>query len=237
MSRAINPLTIYLASFPRAGSTWVRFLIANVYNTLRKAFDEIDFFNIHDIVPEFGSGQAPFFVEFPTVLKTHKHYRTLFRDCVLLLRDPYDLLYSYHDFITNNKKISIGLKEMIEHGRYGIRAVVRHTNSYVRNCEHLVILKYEGFKCEPLGELNKLFDFMGFPVSDDLLSDAVKKSSFLSMQTIEKKRGRKYGNPDFKHIRKGEIGVGRKELAKKQDLYHYIASAMKQSPVLHLLYQ
>ena len=57
------------------------------------------------------------------------------------------------------------------------------------------------------------------------------------MESIEREKGRKYGDPNFKHIRKGEIGVGRKELAKKQDLYEYIASAMKQSPILHLLYQ
>ena len=44
----------FLSSFPRSGNTWVRFLIANVYNNIKKRYDEIDFFNIHEIVPEYG---------------------------------------------------------------------------------------------------------------------------------------------------------------------------------------
>ncbi|MCI0471819.1 MAG: sulfotransferase domain-containing protein, partial [Candidatus Aminicenantes bacterium] len=87
----------FLASFPRAGSTWVRFLIANVFNYEKKAFPEIDFFNIHEIVPEYGKSDKFLFADCPKIFKTHEPYQAVFQDTILILRDPFDTLYSYCD--------------------------------------------------------------------------------------------------------------------------------------------
>ena len=48
------PSGTIVASFPKAGSTWVRFIIGNLFNALHAEVEAVDFHNVHGIVPEIG---------------------------------------------------------------------------------------------------------------------------------------------------------------------------------------
>ena len=226
----------FLASFPRSGNTWVRFLIANLYNTVKRSFDQIDFYNIHNIVPEYQSGDYPFWAEFPGVFKTHKKYIPLFKNSILLLRSPCDTLYSYCDLLNKHKGLSISLEETVLHETYGVRAIVEHADSFIKNCENLLIIMYEKLHHNPGKEMRKICDFLNLNVPADIIKHAVRKSSFRVMEKTEIEKGRKIGNRNFKHIRSGKIGQGKAVIKKKGELYSYVMEELKKSPVLYLLY-
>ncbi len=226
----------FLASFPRSGNTWVRFLIGNMYNQVEKRFPEIDFHNVHGIVPEYGTVEPPGFEDFPRVYKTHNPYQPDFESALLLLRNPFDALCSYFDLLIRNRKKNFSLEEMTKNPRYGISAILRHTESYIANCRNLRIFTYEKMQADTTGECRKIADFIGFDISPADIEEAVRKSSFNVMEQIENQKGRKFGSPDLKFIRKGLIGQGVEEIKKQEELYRYVMEELKKSPVLYLLY-
>lgn len=226
----------FLASFPRSGNTWVRFLIANVYNNLDRKFEEIDFHNIHEIVPEYGSDEKPFFSDFPKVFKTHERHKIFFKNTILLLRNPCDILYSYRDFLNKNRGLSLSLEDTVRHEKYGIKAIASYPDSFIKHCENVLIIVYEKLHENPVKELKKIFDFLELIVPDDIIQDAVQKSSFRMMDRIEREKGRKYGNTKLKHIRSGKIGDGVATIKKNDGLYQYVTRESKKSPLLYFLY-
>lgn len=234
----VNENEFYLASFPRSGNTWVRFLIANVYNNIKKEFSEVDFFNIHDIIPELKPGEtvSPWFKDLPPVFKTHAKFTASFENTILILRNPFDTIYSYHDFLNKNKGIEISLSETVTHAKYGIAALVEHTDSFIKNCDNLLIITYENLHSRPFKELKKICDFIGLEAADETIRQSIEKSSFHSMREIETRKGRKFGKNNFKFIRSGQLDEGEEVIKNDYELYGYIVGEIKKSPLLYLLY-
>lgn len=229
----------FIASFPRSGNTWVRFLIANVFNNIKKEFPEIDFFNLHDIVPELkksGEVVKPYFKDLPVVIKTHSRFIDSFENTILVLRNPFDAIYSYNNFLNINRGINISLPEMVTHEKYGVDAIVDHTNSFIKNCDNLLITTYENLVCQPLKELKKICDFLNMDVNDEIIKKSVKKSSFRSMREIELRKGRKFGSKNFTFIREGKVGRGIEVIKKDDQVYRFMLNGLKKSPILYMLY-
>lgn len=234
----------YLSSFPRSGNTWLRFLIANAYNEMDRQVTQVDFFNVHAITPELKKnsesqlrpGITPLFKEFPLVVKTHADFMSSFTHVILLLRNPFDCLYSYWDYLVHNNRIPLSLSETARHQQYGVSAIVRHADSYLRHCDDLLLVTYEDLLRRPESVLGKLFDFIGLAVASRVVKKAIRKSSFHAMSRLEREKGRRFGRPDFRFMRKGETGQGERVIRRDGDLHQFILSEIKKSPVLHLLY-
>lgn len=224
-----------IASFPKSGNTWVRFLIANIYNNVSKIFDEIDFYNIHDIIPELGNEQK-YFNKFPQLYKTHGKYESMFDKAILVLRNSWDTLLSYYYYLNVEKNVNINFKDMVIHEQYGIKSIVNHTNSYTKNCTNLLIITYERLKRNSLIEIKKICYFLDINVEDWIINEAINKSSFDVMKQIEINKGRKFGNPNYQFVREGQIGKGKLILRENRELDNYIIAEMKNSVILDNLY-
>lgn len=229
----------YLASYPRSGNTWVRFLIANVYNQLEKEYAEIDFFNVHDIVPELNKSGVPGaarFGDLPRVIKTHLPFRESFARAIYLVRNPYDVLYSYWNFLSANRGLALSLAEVVRHDRYGIAALAEHVDSYVRRCPNLLILTYENLKGRTGRELERICDFIGLAVDAGTIEAAVRQSTFEKMRDVEARKGRKFGRPEFRFVRSGTPGEGETAIRQDPSSYRRVRDALKAAPLLGLLY-
>ena len=82
------------------------------------------------------------------------------------------------------------------------------------------LLRYEDLSADTPGSLRKLLMFLGIPLDEDALSDAVGSSSFATMRRLEESgAGPRYrssgmgvfatgdrANPDALHVRSGSVG-------------------------------
>ena len=223
---------ILLASFPKSGNTWVRFILSNVFNELDPSFDEIDFFNVHNIVPKLGGEISPYFEKFPQIYTTHDKHSSEYSSAVLIIRNPWDTLYSYYHYLKGERKLNITLKEVVYHPSFGINAIVEHTNSYFDNCKSLLAITYENLNERVYEEVDKLCAFLSLNVSKKVLQSAIQRSSFESMRDIETRKGRKFGNSEFVFTRSGVCGEGVTAMRQNDELNEFIKEECFKSPQL-----
>lgn len=227
-----------LASFQKSGNTWVNFILANLFNLVQNKFDEIDFHNIHGIIPELNvAGDYNYeFLDMPMILRTHLKYGEHNKRSIVLLRNPFDVMYSYYHYLNGERKKELSLAEVVKHPDYGIKALVGHNESYLRHCDDLLIITYEKLKLHSLEEMMKITSFLQFDVQPRLIKKAIELSSFENMRRIELKKGRRFGSPDFIFTRSGKIGEGISEIKRDTEVNDYILEEIKKSPVIYLLY-
>lgn len=234
----MNQKTVYLASFQKSGNTWVSFILANIYNLMENKFREIDFFNIHRINPEYKENQEPAyeFKGFPLIQTTHAHFKETFDNVILLIRNPWDTLFSYFHYLRGERLMTVSIEDVIKDKKRGIEGIVSHNLSFLRNHKRMIIITYENLSNHPIRETRKMIEFLGINIQESCIKNAVKKASFKSMRYIEINKGRKFGNPNFIFTRKGKIGEGQKYFQKHKDLNEYILEEIKKSPLLYLHY-
>ncbi|MCE9631879.1 MAG: sulfotransferase domain-containing protein [Planctomycetia bacterium] len=231
------PSGTIIASFPKAGSTWVRFIIANLYNVLAPEAEAVDFHNIHEIVPELGRPDGRrLFVGMPAVWKTHDEWRKGFDRVVLVVRNPWDTLSSFHHYMNGEWGKPATLESVITSRRHGAKAVVHHAASYFTRCPDLLVLTYEALHASPRAEVARLAGFLGLEPTVDQLLAAIDASSFDSMRTSEAEKGRKYGGSGFRFMRQGAVGAGFAAISAAPALDRHVRRELAKCPPLHELY-
>lgn len=230
-----NENDFIIVSYPKAGSTWLRFLLANLFNFKTKTYEEVDFHSIHNIIPDLDQPvNHSDFDDLPSIYSTHNPYKSNFKNCILLLRNPEDLLFSYYNYLNGEHHKEMGMEEIVKSPTLGIQALVAHTNSFVKNCDNLIIVTYEMIHEDPIGVMQKLMRFVNLDITDAELSKAIELSSFKSMRSAEDRKGRKFVQSGFKFTRSGKVGEGGENIS--EELKQYISKEIEKSPVLNLIY-
>ena len=180
----------FLASYPRSGNTWLRFMVAS----LLAPHEEISFRNVDRFIPD--PVRSPFDIEemaSPRIIKTHWPYFDLFPRCVYVVRDPRDVLISYYHYCCNNGWFAGDLESFsssvrddfggwAEHVRRGLDHAAEHPDC-------VLLLKYEEILSRPPAELRRLDLFLGLNSSDKEIEAAVKKTSFASLKAKKQTHG------------------------------------------------
>lgn len=174
-----------LVSYPRSGSTWLRFLLSNVRfgHESPTTFD-----NLNDRIPYALRPAASVMRKLPRprILKSHSAFDCQFRKVVLLVRDPRDAVISYYHYHRRRGKIdeSCSLDEYIpmcvrgEVDSYG--AWGENVGSWLGarlGTEDFYVATYESLKADTKGELGAICEFLALPTDDQTLQNAVFWSS------------------------------------------------------------
>jgi hypothetical protein len=187
---------IYLVSFPKSGNTWLRFLVANAIKIKFNLERQVNFFSIHDIVPDiqlsrriqstgtFGR------LDVPRIIKSHSVYNPYYYRVILLVRDPRDALISYYHFLKNYEKIpdEWDLSQFVRSSKFGASAWAKHTESWSftkNSSQNIQILLYEHLIDNPYEQLRRVMDLIGLSLTDCELQEAVKLSSKENMRQSE----------------------------------------------------
>lgn len=195
-ARHIRNDDFIIASFPKTGSTFTRFVFANMISILNMDGETVDFNNLNDIMPDLIDNdlhEAWPYKHVPRILKTHSAYRSSFgkaRGHIYVVRDPRDTMISYYQYQKKRKSVSYDktISDFIRNPYFGIRVFNRHLESWLK--EEPFIFRYE----ELMGDAEQGFvDFtekFGLDIPKEVISRSIELSRPERVRKLEEERGR-----------------------------------------------
>ena len=188
----VYPDDTFIASYPRSGNTWTRFLIANLMHPDKP----VTFANIETIIPDATALPSRELkrVPRPRLIKTHEYFEPRFRKVIYLVRDPRDVVLSLYNF--RRKYRSVDDSYPIE--RYVAERFLpgdldvswgEHVGSWMgTRMNHLgfLLVRYEDLLQDPTCELCRLASFLGIAANTESLTQAIERSSANRLRQLER---------------------------------------------------
>lgn len=161
-----RPDDTWLASYPRSGNTWLRWMLHDV---LFEPSDE--FVPVRTRIPDIHRGLSGFSNDRARFIKTHFLYTSLYRKVVYLIRDPVDAMVSLYQRRDRVGSPQISFDDFVElelrgKGPYG--SWDRHVDSYLCGAlpkESLLLVRYEEMIADPATALRNILEFGGVTCS------------------------------------------------------------------------
>lgn len=226
----------FLASFPRSGSTWLRFML---FETL--SGEDAGFRKIEHRLPEIHRhrGGLPILEGGGRLIKTHENYRNDYKRAVLLVRDPRDVFFSvYAGFKT------FGLDTILSKGdqdsfleKFLTTNVIHsgtwqyHTKSWLESPlaknGNLLVIRYEDLRKTPEPLIEELLQFVGIKPAPGAIRRAVENNTLSQMRKKEEKEkesgqksillgNRKHTDDTGRFVRKGSVAGWRDKMTPAQ---------------------
>jgi Sulfotransferase domain len=219
----IRPADVFICTYPKSGTTWLGFLIAQV---LKQDRDErLDLKNFNRYVPDVnllytkaGSLADHAAKPDPRFFLLHARYDEHFPKVVYVVRDPRDVMVSYwHYQKFLHKDFSQTLEEYVASDAHWPCEWDEHVESWMmpRRHPHLMLVRYEQMHADPEGVLRGVLEFAGVKAGPSRIAQAVEDSRFEKMREAEEKFGVNgaAGDRGERFVRKGVCGSWRQEMS------------------------
>ncbi len=223
-NRGLDPNDVFLASYPRSGSTWTRFVLYEILAGEPSSFD-----NVNRGIPENGIQwlARPLLPGEGRLIKTHEPYRREYQRAVYLVRDMRDVIFSQY---SREKELGIlyddfdGYLSKFLQGRIsGFGAWQKHIDSWLESPlvrrGDLLLLKFEDMRNDMESAIRRMLDFFGVHVRPEVIRAAIANNSLdrmrgkeLESKTLHQARGGEEG----RFVRKGSVGGWRERLTDDQ---------------------
>lgn len=193
-----------LASYPKSGRTWFRFILSS-YLALAFGLEPMpDLHTMFAVLPNFDRDPQRGLPAFaladrqpspPLVAVTHRPYSRLwFRHypVIFVLRDPRDVMVSAYFHATRQKhRFTAGIDEFLRDEAQGTTALTGYLNGWAAALQRRrhVVISYEKLSRDPQAEAGRAIDFLGLAIQPRLLAEAVQAASFGNMQKLELAKG------------------------------------------------
>lgn len=192
----VFPDDTFLVSYPKSGSTWVRFLVAAVANPS----ETVSFLNIDRLLPSISSRSKRHLRNHPRprLLKSHEYFDARYQKVIYLVRDPRDVVLSQYRFFLKRGAIDDGYAM----DRFVNRFLTGDLNNYgswgenvgtwlvpLQAPKRFLLVRYEDMLSETERELGRIADYLGLAVSPEHLSRCVEQGSAERMRDLEKQQG------------------------------------------------
>jgi len=232
----LKPQDIFQASYPRSGSTWLRFILFQILQGEEAGFGKID-----KCIPEIHQhrGVPPILPAGGRLIKTHEQYRKEYTRSVLLVRDVRDVILSSHA-----RAVELGLAPLVSNGDFDSfmlsmlegRALQmgswqEHTRTWLDSPlaknGNLLVVRYEDLRKKPEQVLGQLLEFLGVTADSRVIRKAIEDNSLQQMRAKEDK-ARKAGEQtalleankrigeEGRFVRKGAVAGWRDKLTDAQ---------------------
>jgi hypothetical protein len=188
---------VFLASYPRSGSVWLRFL---VYEMTRGDSSLAD---VQRDVPYVGwhRSAAALLPSGGRIVKTHEPYMAAYRRAIHLVRDPRDVCLSYFRFLQRMEKITVrptddvaaSLDRFIDAyvaGRIDAHGTWQsHLLSWLRaaDAKHAEVLRirFEDMRAQPARNVQRIGGFLGLDLSPERAAGIAERCSITAMREAE----------------------------------------------------
>jgi len=212
-----------IASYPKSGNTWVRFLVASLATGRPARFAEIEGVvgDIH-ATPERRLLHLPR----PRLLKSHDCFDPRYGRAVVVVRDPRDVLLSYHRFCLKMGYVPAdldlaGFTDRFLAGSlddYGSWA--QNVGSWRAAWTHdpaIVMVRYEDLLAAPEAQTARIAQALALPDDRESVARAVAASDADAMRASERDDAGQWwvnrgGRADIPFVGRGEAGRWRQDL-------------------------
>ena len=219
---SVRPLDVFLCTYPKSGTTWLGYLLAQL---LKESPDEqlgLDSFNRY--VPDVNTlyrrraglvGLAG--LGDPRFMLCHAEFDPTLPRVVYVLRDPRDVMVSYWHYQRFLRPGHVeSLAEFLQRPAYFPCAWDAHVRGWLlpRRHPNLLVLRYEDMHADTAGVLRQVLDFAGLSVEPAAIAAAVDQSRFSRMRAAEERFGvgDKAAGTDERFVRKGRVGSWQEEM-------------------------
>jgi sulfotransferase family protein len=220
----LDPADVMIASYPRSGNTWCRFLLAEILTNHTTAFDSID-----KAVPQVGLHQValPLLPRGGRLIKTHEQYRKEYANAIYLVRDVRDVVLSYYDRgkylgVFNDIAFDAFLPMFLQGQTNTVGSWPSHVRAWIesplRQSGKLLVVKFEDMRQDAEATLGRILEFLGVAV------DRLKIQNVISANSLDRMRAKEDRSRAFPHsseesgrfVRKGAVGGWQGRLTSQQ---------------------
>ncbi len=235
--RDIKPDDVFLASFERSGSTWLRFLLCELLTGDSAAFERIN-----SVIPEMGrqAGIPPVLPGKHRLIKTHESYRPVYHRAIYLVRDLRDVLLSnfarmeemdFVRFFSADRSLDGYLAAFLKGKTAPFGSWQHHVNSWfdspLEARGDLLTIRFENLRKDTEPNLARIVNFLGIKADSEALRRAIENNSLERMRAKEdatRKSGAEAGllkmhrssREDGRFVRNGAVGGWRAKLTPEQ---------------------
>lgn len=220
-NRGLDANDVFIASYPRGGSTWTRFVLYELLSGEASSFD-----NVNRGIPEIGiHWQAkPLLPGQGRLIKTHESYRKEYRRAIYLVRDMRDVIFSQY---SREKELGIlyddfdgYLSKFLQGKISGFGAWQQHIQSWLE-CPlgpsgDLLVMRFEDLRKDMESAITRIIDFLGVSARPEAVRTAIDNNSLERMRQKEEESvtlHRSKGGEEGRFVRKGAVGGWREKLS------------------------
>jgi hypothetical protein len=192
--RNLSPTDVFVASYPKSGSTWVRFVLFEMLSGLPAGFKATN--QLMTRIGQHTKGLRLLPGE-GRLIGTHEQYRKDYKRAIYVVRDARDVLLSEFAFLKALDYFRGDLDEFISTflftcgSAYGYGPWQQHVPSWldspIAGKESLLLVRYEDLRQDPLPWFVRMAEFLGVDVDVEKIKLAVENNSIEKMREKENK--------------------------------------------------
>lgn len=220
---------IWLASYPRSGSHFARFILVSARHFTRYGSFPNDLSGMKEI-PDVHSRRLEFAAGPPRIIKTHFPFDPRYRRIIHLIRDPRDVLISYFHYSKGlphlfSEPLPDGYKlpqfvDFFLRGKVWPGHIRDHSRSYDKSAVEAAytVIRYEALLAEPLQEYRRLLQAADIDLPEQTLKALIEHTSFDNMRRLHHPESARAGLVESNSayiLRKGVAGQHAQSLRDK----------------------
>ncbi|HTU42198.1 MAG TPA: sulfotransferase domain-containing protein [Candidatus Aquilonibacter sp.] len=208
--RGVRPADVFVASYPRSGNTWLRFMLYEIL-----VGQSSSFVNIRQLVPDIGQQDAasPLLAQGGRLIKTHEPYRREYKKAIYLVRDARDVALSEFAYQKALGVIPDDFELYLQRflrGRVNpFGSWVEHVNSWMKAKDdedaEILLVHYDKLRRDPEESLAAMMEFLAVTVERQTIQRAISNNSLKKMQEKEKANPQK-ASAKGRFVREGSVG-------------------------------
>jgi hypothetical protein len=211
---------VLLASYPRSGSTWLRFVLTDVLTGRPPEWSFVNGF-----IPDVGAHRrsAGVLPNGGRIVKTHDRRAHPCRRAVYLVRDVRDVVLSeYRLQLRGGHEVS--LDEHVHHAIFDRGSLFgtwkEHVDYWLSSPlarrGDLLVVRYEDLRADASQQLERIIGFLGLTASDTAIEAALERNSLARMrekETMAVDRGVRRYTADHRFVGDGAVAGWRTKLS------------------------
>lgn len=185
-----RPRDRVLASYPRSGNTWLRFMVA----AMLRPDVEIDFATVAALAPDIHERRLAELKASvsPCIVKTHEPWSPRYDRGVYLVRDPRAVLASLFRYMVKHRSLSPGttLSQFAPRFLDGDVAFGRwddHVQGWLEGPGHVLVVEYGDLRDHTADRLRIIADALGLPADEARIARAMDQGELRRMQHVEER--------------------------------------------------